>query len=62
MRQTPWQRALLYTVVVVWSFVCLFPFYWLATTSLKTPWPSAAAHAISPPSTTNPPANTGSTC
>ena len=37
MRQTPWQRALLYTVVVVWSFVCLFPFYWLATTSLKTP-------------------------
>ncbi len=37
MRQSPWQRALLYTVVVVWSFVCLFPFYWLATTSLKTP-------------------------
>ena len=37
MRQKPWQRVLLYAVVVFWCFVCLFPFYWLFTTSFKTP-------------------------
>ena len=37
MRQKPWQRVLLYTVVILWSIVCLFPFYWLLTTSFKTP-------------------------
>ncbi|MCE7980879.1 MAG: carbohydrate ABC transporter permease [Caldilinea sp. CFX5] len=37
MRQKPWQRVLLYLVVIIWSIVCLFPFYWLFTTSFKTP-------------------------
>jgi multiple sugar transport system permease protein len=37
MKQKPWQRVLLYAVVIFWSFICLFPFYWLFTTSLKRP-------------------------
>ena len=37
MRQNIWQRILLYAVVIFWCFVCLFPFYWLLTTSFKTP-------------------------
>ncbi len=32
-----WHSLLLYTVVIVWSFIVLFPFYWLLTTSLKKP-------------------------
>ena len=36
-RQTWAQRFLLYSTVVFWCFVCLFPFYWLFTTSLKKP-------------------------
>jgi multiple sugar transport system permease protein len=32
-----WQRFLLYGIVIFWSCVVLFPFYWLLTTSLKTP-------------------------
>jgi multiple sugar transport system permease protein len=27
----------LYTVLILWAFVCLFPFYWMITTSLKRP-------------------------
>ncbi|RME98532.1 MAG: carbohydrate ABC transporter permease, partial [Chloroflexi bacterium] len=37
MKQKLWQRVLLYTIVIFWSFVCLFPFYWLFTTSFKQP-------------------------
>ncbi|KAA3664030.1 MAG: carbohydrate ABC transporter permease [Chloroflexi bacterium] len=37
MKQKWWQRALLYFIVIFWSFVCLFPFYWLFTTSFKQP-------------------------
>jgi multiple sugar transport system permease protein len=37
MRQKPWQRVVTYTLVIFWCFVCLFPFYWLFTTSLKNP-------------------------
>ena len=36
-RQTRSQKFALYAIVVIWSFVCLFPFYWLFTTSLKMP-------------------------
>ena len=36
-RQTGMQRFLLYAIVIFWCFVCLFPFYWLFTTSLKKP-------------------------
>jgi multiple sugar transport system permease protein len=32
-----WQRFLLYGIVIFWSCIVLFPFYWLLTTSLKTP-------------------------
>ena len=31
------RRLLLYSALIVWGFVCLFPFYWLITTSLKNP-------------------------
>jgi multiple sugar transport system permease protein len=37
MKQTLWQKVLLYVIVIFWSFVCLFPFYWLFTTSFKKP-------------------------
>jgi len=37
MKQPLWQKLLLYGVVIFWCFVCLFPFYWLFTTSLKRP-------------------------
>ncbi len=36
-RQTWLQRFLLYAIVIFWCFVCLFPFYWLFTTSFKKP-------------------------
>lgn len=36
-RQSTFQKILTYTVVIVWSFICLFPFYWLFTTSFKQP-------------------------
>jgi len=35
--QTWMQRFLLYAIVIFWCFVCLFPFYWLFTTSFKQP-------------------------
>lgn len=37
MKQKLWQKLLLYAIVIFWAFVCLFPFYWLFTTSFKTP-------------------------
>lgn len=37
MKQKWWQQFLLYAIVIFWCFVCLFPFYWLFTTSLKKP-------------------------
>jgi multiple sugar transport system permease protein len=37
MRQKPWQRVAIYAIVIFWGFICLFPFYWLFTTSLKQP-------------------------
>jgi multiple sugar transport system permease protein len=37
MKQSRWQRILLYAIVIFWCFVCLFPFYWLFTTSFKQP-------------------------
>jgi len=36
-RQTWTRKLLLYAIVIFWCFVCLFPFYWLFTTSLKKP-------------------------
>ena len=36
-KRTWWQSLLLYAVVIFWCFIVLFPFYWLFTTSLKTP-------------------------
>ena len=32
-----WQSALLYAIVTFWCLIVLFPFYWLATTSVKRP-------------------------
>lgn len=37
MRRTLWQTIVVYGIVIFWSFVVLFPFYWLFTTSLKKP-------------------------
>lgn len=37
MRRKWWQTLLLYAVVLFWTFVVLFPFYWLLTTSFKQP-------------------------
>ena len=31
-----WQTVSLYLVVLFWTFIVLFPFYWLFTTSVKT--------------------------
>ena len=36
-RRKLWQSFLLYFFVILWSFLVLFPFYWLATTSVKKP-------------------------
>lgn len=36
-KRTWWQSLLLYGVVILWLVICLFPFYWLLTTSLKLP-------------------------
>lgn len=30
-------KILIYAIVIVWSFIVLFPFYWLGTTSFKKP-------------------------
>lgn len=32
-----WQSLILYGIVIFWCFIVLFPFYWLATTSVKRP-------------------------
>ena len=37
MRRNVWRTVLIYAFVAFWSFVVLFPFYWLVTTSFKTP-------------------------
>ena len=38
MKHQTWTRKLfLYAIVIFWCAVCLFPFYWLFTTSLKKP-------------------------
>lgn len=36
-RRKWWQSLGLYLIIIVWSFIVLFPFYWLFTTSLKLP-------------------------
>ena len=36
-RRKLWQTLALYSIVIFWTFVVLFPFYWLFTTSLKKP-------------------------
>lgn len=36
-RRKLWQTVVLYGIVIFWSFIVLFPFYWLFTTSLKKP-------------------------
>jgi multiple sugar transport system permease protein len=36
-RRTWTQKLWLYAIVIFWCFICLFPFYWLFTTSLKQP-------------------------
>jgi len=38
MKRQTWTRKLfLYAIVIFWCVICLFPFYWLFTTSLKKP-------------------------
>ena len=38
MKRQTWTRKLfLFAIVVFWCVICLFPFYWLFTTSLKKP-------------------------
>ncbi len=38
MKRRTWMRNLfMYSVVIAWCVICLFPFYWLFTTSLKKP-------------------------
>jgi multiple sugar transport system permease protein len=34
---SPWAKVLAYASLLAWSFVVLFPIYWLAVTSLKLP-------------------------
>ncbi len=36
MRTTP-ARIIVYAILLAWAMVCLFPLYWLAITSLKSP-------------------------
>jgi multiple sugar transport system permease protein len=36
-RRKWWQSLSLYLIIIVWSFIVLFPFYWLFTTSFKLP-------------------------
>lgn len=36
-RRKMWRLALVYLFVIFWSFIVLFPFFWLITTSFKTP-------------------------
>jgi len=36
-RRKWWQSLGLYLIIIAWSFVVVFPFYWLFTTSLKLP-------------------------
>jgi multiple sugar transport system permease protein len=36
-RRSLTQSVILYSIVLFWSFIVLFPFYWLATTSVKKP-------------------------
>lgn len=36
-KRTLANRVLLYSILLFWGFICLFPFYWLATTSFKRP-------------------------
>jgi multiple sugar transport system permease protein len=37
MRRPIWQTILIYLILILWSLVVAFPFYWLITTSLKVP-------------------------
>jgi multiple sugar transport system permease protein len=38
MKRRPWWQSLgLYLIIIVWSIVVVFPFYWLFTTSFKLP-------------------------
>ena len=39
-------RALIYGVLIFWSFVCLFPIYWTVTTSFKTAVDVTQGHLI----------------
>lgn len=36
-RRKWWQSLGLYTIIIVWSIIVVFPFYWLFTTSFKLP-------------------------
>ena len=36
-RNTIVKKIIVYAIVIFWCFVCLFPFYWLVTTSVKRP-------------------------
>jgi len=36
-RRTPLRTFMVYALVLFWSFIVLFPFFWLITTSFKTP-------------------------
>ena len=36
MRHTLSEKILIYGILLLWTFICLFPIYWTATTSFKT--------------------------
>lgn len=36
-RRAPLRKVMIYGLVLFWSFIVLFPFFWLITTSFKTP-------------------------
>ncbi len=37
MKTSTTQKVITYTIILIWTFICLFPFYWLFTTSFKQP-------------------------
>jgi multiple sugar transport system permease protein len=36
-KRTPLGTFIMYTVLILWAFIVLFPFYWMVTTSFKRP-------------------------
>ena len=36
MKKEFFEKTLIYGILLLWTFICLFPIYWTATTSFKT--------------------------